>query len=66
MQCEVVADDIRFGEGPVWCGDDVLVVTSVADGALYRIDVATGAVELFAETGGARTAPPSRSTGRCW
>jgi gluconolactonase len=52
MQCEVVADDVRFGEGPVWCGDNSLVVTSVADGALYRIDVATGVMALFAETGG--------------
>ena len=52
MQCEVVADGVRFGEGPVWCGDDSLVVTSVADGALYRIDVATGAMALFADTGG--------------
>ncbi len=52
MQCEVVADGVRFGEGPVWCGDNSLVVTSVADGALYRIDVATGVMALFAETGG--------------
>ncbi len=52
MQCEVVVDGVRFGEGPVWCGDDTLVVTSVADGALYRIDVATGAMALFADTGG--------------
>ena len=52
MQCEVVADGVRFGEGPVWCGDDSLVVTSVADGALYRIDVATGVMALFADTGG--------------
>ena len=52
MQCEVVADGVRFGEGPVWCGNNSLVVTSVADGALYRIDVATGAMALFADTGG--------------
>lgn len=52
MQNEVVCEGIRFGEGPVWCGDDTLVVTSVPDGALYRIAVSTGAVELFADTGG--------------
>ena len=52
MQCEVVADGVRFGEGPVWCGDNTLVVTSVADGALYRIDVVTGVMALFADTGG--------------
>ena len=37
MQHEVVCDGIRFGEGPVWCGDGVLVVTSVADGALWHL-----------------------------
>lgn len=52
MQHEVVCDGIRFGEGPVWCGDGVLVVTSVADGALLRVDVGTGDVSRFADTGG--------------
>jgi gluconolactonase len=52
MQSEVVCDGIRFGEGPVWCGDGALVVTSVVDGALYRVDVTTGGVELFADVGG--------------
>jgi gluconolactonase len=52
VQSEVVCEGIRFGEGPVWCGDDMLVVTSVADGALYRVDVSTGEVGLFADTGG--------------
>lgn len=52
MLSELVCEGIRFGEGPVWCGDDTLVVTSVADGALYRIGVATGAVDLLATTGG--------------
>ena len=38
MTPEVVATGIRFPEGPVWCAgpsdrDDVLVCTSVADGA---------------------------------
>ena len=47
-----MCDGIRFGEGPVWCGDETLVVTSVADGALYRVDVGTGAVDLFADVGG--------------
>jgi gluconolactonase len=52
VQSQVVCDGVRFGEGPVWCGHDALVVTSVADGALYRVDVLTGAVELFADVGG--------------
>ena len=42
MRREVVCDGVRFGEGPVWCGDGILVVTSVADGALLRIDVGRG------------------------
>jgi gluconolactonase len=49
---ELVCEGIRFGEGPVWCGDDTLVVTSVADGALYQVSPSSGAVELFAATGG--------------
>lgn len=52
MRSEVVCEGIRFGEGPVWCPDDTLVVTSVADGALLRVDVATGSVSRFADTGG--------------
>ncbi len=39
MRSEVVCTGVRFGEGPVWCDDETLVVTSVADGALVRVDV---------------------------
>jgi gluconolactonase len=53
---ELVCRGVRFGEGPVWCGDDTLVVTSVADGALERITVSTGAVERLADTGGGANA----------
>ena len=68
MLSELVCEGIRFGEGPVWCGDDTLVVTSVADGALSRIRVATGAIDTdaFRAYGGAfveeatRTAPLGR------
>lgn len=52
MLSELVCEGIRFGEGPVWCGDGTLVVTSVADGALYRIRVEIGAVDRLADTGG--------------
>ena len=52
MRSELVCEGIRFGEGPVWCGDDTLVVTSVADGALHRIAVGRGAVDRLADTGG--------------
>ena len=43
MRSEVVCRGVRFGEGPVWCDDGTLVVTSVADGALVRVDVESGA-----------------------
>jgi gluconolactonase len=44
---------IGFGEGPVWRasrGD--LVVTSVSEGALFVVDVATGTAERWADTAG--------------
>src|ERR1700690_616413 len=37
MSSEVIATGIPFAEGPVWCPDGTLVVTSVAAGALYRV-----------------------------
>ncbi|HLG01021.1 MAG TPA: SMP-30/gluconolactonase/LRE family protein [Acidimicrobiia bacterium] len=51
-QAEVVAEGIHFPEGPVWCPDGALVVTSVSAGALYRIDLAEGRGRLLADTGG--------------
>lgn len=34
----VIASDVAFGEGPVWCADSATVVcTAVASGALHRI-----------------------------
>src|SRR5581483_4083169 len=53
---EIVATGIRFAEGPVWCGDDILVCTSVAEGALERIHVETGLVERIAVVGGGANA----------
>jgi gluconolactonase len=55
MRAEIVATGVPFGEGPVWCADGTLVVTSVTAGALFRIDPsasAGGAAERFADTGG--------------
>lgn len=49
---EVVTDQIPCGEGPVWCPDGTLAVTSVSHGAVYRVDVASGAVTVVATTGG--------------
>jgi gluconolactonase len=58
MQPEVVVDGIPFGEGPVWCApglgaaDATLVVTSVAEGALYRVWPHERRAERFADTSG--------------
>lgn len=52
MQAEVVVDGVPFGEGPVWCPDQTLVVTSVAEGALYRVWPREGRAECIADTGG--------------
>src|SRR5262249_37456772 len=57
MKSEMVATGIPFSEGPVWCDDGTLVVTSVAAGALYRVWPAENRAELFATTlGGANGA----------
>ncbi len=34
---ELIASGIAVPEGPTWCPDGTLVVTAVAEGALYRI-----------------------------
>lgn len=52
MRAEVVVDGIPFGEGPVWCDDGTLVVTSVAGGCLYRVWPERHEREMLADTGG--------------
>ena len=52
MHAEVVVDGVPFGEGPVWCPDGTLLVTSVAEGAVYRVWPDEGRAERFANTGG--------------
>ncbi|MEX0665937.1 MAG: SMP-30/gluconolactonase/LRE family protein [Acidimicrobiia bacterium] len=52
-----VSEDPPFAEGPVWCsaaGESraSVVCTSVSEGALFRVDVATGSCERLVETGG--------------
>ncbi|HSO95914.1 MAG TPA: SMP-30/gluconolactonase/LRE family protein [Acidimicrobiia bacterium] len=61
MTPEVVATGIRFPEGPVWCPGssdegDALVCTSVADGAVERIDLHNGHVARLALVGGGANA----------
>ena len=48
----MIAEGIAFPEGPVWCEDGTLVVTSVAEGALYRIWPETGNKKKIADTAG--------------
>jgi len=61
---ETVVPRARFPEGPVWCPDGTLVFTSVPDGALYRVDVTTGATSIVAVVGGgANAAAPTTDGG---
>jgi gluconolactonase len=48
----VVCTGIPFGEGPVWCDNQTLVVTSVAAGALYRVWPDEHRATRLADTGG--------------
>jgi gluconolactonase len=52
VQSVVVGTGIAFAEGPVWCPDGTVVVTSVAAGALYRVWPETATVEQIADTRG--------------
>lgn len=52
MNAEVVVESIHFPEGPVWCPDGTLVVTSVSAGALYRIDPDEGRARVLADVSG--------------
>lgn len=47
-----MVDGVPFGEGPVWCPDGTLVVTSVSEGALYRVWPGEGRAARIADTGG--------------
>jgi gluconolactonase len=59
-----VVPQVRFPEGPVWCPDASLVYTSVADGALYRVEVASGTVSTVGVVGGgANAAAPTTDGG---
>ena len=52
MRSEIVGTGIPFAEGPVWCPDGTVVVTSVAAGALFRVWPEQTKTELFATTKG--------------
>lgn len=49
----VIADDVSFGEGPVWCAESGTVVcTAVASGRLHRIWPDQRRSEVLADIGG--------------
>jgi gluconolactonase len=52
VRSDLVCDGVPFAEGPVWFPDGTLVATSVAEGALYRVDVDAGRAARWADTGG--------------
>jgi gluconolactonase len=61
---EVVGESIRFGEGPTWRTDTSdLIVTSLIDGILLRVDPFTKMVEKFADTSGSPNATAPCSDG---
>ena len=49
---EIVASGLGVGEGPCWCADGTVVVTSVDHGLLWRIQPQTGEKTVLARTGG--------------
>jgi gluconolactonase len=54
---EIIVDGLLVPEGPVWCPDGTLVVTSVAEGALYRVWPGQGVKKKIADVqGGANSA----------
>lgn len=57
--------DLGFLEGPLWCGDRLLVV-SVSRGLVYQIDPETGDAGIVGETGGNPTGLASDHEGRVW
>ncbi len=52
MQSVVVGQGIPFAEGPVWCPDGTVVATSVAAGALFRVEPGSATVTRIADTSG--------------
>ena len=61
---ELIAEELGMPEGPVWCADGTLVVTAVAEGALYRVYPSERRKVKLADTaGGANGAAPASDGG---
>jgi gluconolactonase len=52
LSAEIVFDGLGAAEGPCWCADGTVVVTSVDRGVLYRISPERGDAAVLARTGG--------------
>jgi gluconolactonase len=63
VRAEVIAEGVRFAEGPVWCPDGTLVVSHLSPGALRRIWPESGRSELIARTRGSANAAQLASDG---
>ena len=63
MKYEVVSAEVPLGEGPVWCPDGSLVVTTISPGRLLRIDPKSGRFSVRSpRSWAARIARTSRAT----
>jgi len=61
---EIVLPGLLFPEGPVWCDDGTVVLTSVPEGALYRVWPMEGrATKIASVGGGANAAAPATDGG---
>lgn len=57
MKYEVVSSETPLGEGPVWCPDGTLVITTLSPGGLLRITPTSGELErIVSVRGGANSA----------
>jgi gluconolactonase len=56
LQAEIIANDLPFGEGPVWCPDGTLVLTRIATAALRRLWPESGKSEVIATLDGGANA----------
>jgi len=60
---EMLVEGLALGEGPTWCDDGTLVVTAVAEGALYRIWPEERRKEKIADTAGGANSSALASDG---
>jgi len=52
LDVRVIAEGLRFPEGPIAMPDGSVVLVEIARGTLSRVDTATGAISVIAECGG--------------